>query len=152
MFAHKLPWRQAETTRPTKSTAAESCYCCRLNCWFIGDLTPTKVSETSTFVGRQRQQGLLSHNSKRSQLHSLVPKCMAGAIDSRRSQPATLTYPKVFGRSRCSWPSHAHCRANPENDGRVSRYLGCLGTHMNWRVSVGSLGERVQGDPRWVVL
>ena len=37
------------------------------------------LRERNTFVGRQRQQGQLSHNSIWSQLHSLVPNCSAGA-------------------------------------------------------------------------
>ena len=50
----------------------------------------------------------LSHNSKRSQL---------------------LTGPTSHGRSHWSCPSPANCRATPENNEGLSRYLGCLGRH-----------------------
>ena len=67
---------------------------------------------------------------------SLREKHICGKAETTRTAlpqflavPATLTGPKLLGRSRWSCPGPALCRTIPENNERVSRYLGCLGRH-----------------------
>ena len=67
---------------------------------------------------------------------SLREKHICGKAETTRTAlpqflvvPTTLTCPKLLGRSRWSCPGSALCRTTPENNERVSRYLGCLGRH-----------------------
>jgi hypothetical protein len=99
--------------------------------------TYQSLRERNTFVGRQRQQGQLCHNSWRSQLHSLVPNCSAGAAGAAPALPFAAPLLRTTNESAAISAVWADTH---ELETRYPKRVVCV---LSCRVSFGPLRERV---------